>query len=113
VFSKTRPDCWDPSEALRSGSTDRLKADLVRYLVASAWRVSVDYRDVLVDLAPYFDCAQRLNIDPVALFDEAAMDFEDDVRELVRTFARRSDISLRAFGWQLVDAPDGSCYRPT
>jgi hypothetical protein len=58
------------SQALRSGSTE----DLV-----SALRVALfehhgfrDYRDVLLDFAPFFDAARRLGADPAEVFDRAA-----------------------------------------
>jgi hypothetical protein len=106
-------ECREPSVALRMRSPERLGADLRRYLVAAKPNVEVDWRDVLVDLVPYVDCAQRLGVDPVELFDRAAQDLDDKTRELARTFARRSDITLTSFGWELQDASDGPCYRRT
>jgi hypothetical protein len=90
----------------------RLLADLSRYVAASEPTLELDFRDVLVGLAPYYDCADRLGMDPIALFDSAIDSVGTDMRETVRTFARRSDITLEAFGWRLVQLPDGPCYRP-
>jgi hypothetical protein len=45
----------------------RLLADLGRYVAASEPTRELDFRDVLVGLAPYYDCADRLGMDPIAL----------------------------------------------
>jgi hypothetical protein len=72
-----------------------------------------DWRDVLIDLAPFFDCAERIEVDPVGLFDEASVDLPDDVRAIAERFARRTDVTLDAFGWTLAMTKDGPCYQPT
>jgi hypothetical protein len=110
--SKTSPFCKEPTEALRGRNRDRLSADLARYLRAAEPTLEIDFRDVLVGLAPYYDCARRLGIDPIRLFDTLAESVGDGMRETVRTFARRTDISLEAFGWRLLESADGPCYRP-
>ena len=112
VGSRTAPFCHEPTDALRAKDSDRLSADLGRYLAAAEPGLQADYRDVLVGLAPYFDCAQRLAIDPIQLFDTVALSASEDMRALMRRFARRSDVTLQAFGWRLVELPDGPCYRP-
>ena len=71
-----------------------------------------DWRDVLVGFAAYFDCAERLGIDPVELFDTSARGRSATMRELAATFGRRTDVTLHAFGWILVDHEGGPCYRP-
>jgi len=105
--------CREPSDALRHRSSQQLRAALADFLVASEPTVAVDFRDVLVGKTPFYDCAERLGIDPVALFDEASRDLEADAKALARDFARRSDIDLESFGWSLIDTPEGPCYRPT
>lgn len=72
-----------------------------------------DFRDVLVGFAPFFDCAQRLGVDPIGLFEAASLDCGPLMRDLATTFARRTDVTLAAFGWRLVDDAGGPCYRPT
>src|SRR3954451_15943476 len=52
------------TQALRSGSVESLRAELLRLLVAGR---DLDLRDLLVGLAPYHDCAARLGVDPGAL----------------------------------------------
>jgi len=92
------------------GSPERLGVDLNRYLVECELEVDMDWRDVLVGLAPFYDCALRLRVDPVELFDAASKDINEETRELARRFARRSDISLKSFAWTLESTPEGPCY---
>jgi len=114
VGSRTAPKCREPSRALQAGSAELLARSLSEYLVKAAATdaVAVDWRDVLVALAPYHDCAQRLGLDPVALLDAASADAPDDLKALVRKFGRRSDVTLDAFGWTLTTSSDGPCYEP-
>ena len=105
MASRSKPICWEPTDALRARSPERLLAELARYMVAAE-------RDVLVGLAPYYDCAQRLDTDPVSLFDAAGRDAGPSVRKLASAFARRSDVTLEAFGWKLDHDAQGPCYRP-
>jgi len=80
-------------------------------MVGSESEVDIDWRDVLVDFAPFFDCAQRLRVDPVELFETASKDLGYEIRELANGFARRSDITLASFGWKLETTSEGPCYR--
>jgi len=98
--------------ALRTQSAELLGVDLNRYMVASELDVESDWRDVLVGLAPFYDCARRLGIDPVKLFERASKDLNEKTRELTRAFAGRSDITLDAFGWTLESTAEGPCYQP-
>lgn len=74
--------------------------------------VQIDIRDVMVGWAVFVDCARRLGIDPVALFDTASTGRSQTLRSAAAAFAGRSDVTLEAFGWQLDDRPEGPCYRP-
>lgn len=69
-------NCQEPTTALRTRSPNRLRGDLNRYLLASEPKVDVDPRDVMVGLAPFFDCAKRLGVDPVDLFERASRDIK-------------------------------------
>ena len=113
MASRSKPTCWEPTDALRARSPERLLAALARFMLASEPNAERDYRDVLVGFAPYLDCARRLGSDPVDLFDTAAADAGPAVRELAAAFARRSAVTLRDFGWRLDQTPDGPCYKPT
>jgi hypothetical protein len=108
----TEEGCYGPYEALRSRSAKLLLGNLRGYLSRpeTATQVREDWRDVLIDLAPFYDCANRLGVDRVDLFHNAAADLPDDVRGLAETFARRADVTLDAFGWTLAIRPGGPCY---
>jgi hypothetical protein len=94
------------SAALADGTGERLVAELVRDAGAQAgFR---DWRDVLIGFAPFYDCARRLGLDPAGVFDDAARQVPDDVADLLRTFGRRTDVTLGAFGYVF---EDGTTYR--
>lgn len=103
--------CYEPpTVALRERSIPRLQAELRGYLERATTAVQRDWRDVLVILATYYDCAVRLGADPIALFDVASAGAAPATRDLASTFSRRTDITLEAFGWVLSDVPEGPCY---
>ena len=105
------PRCYEPpTKALRARSVPVLQAELRAYLDRAGDAIVRDWRDVLVILATYYDCAVRLGADPVALFDAAAAGLPRTTADLAATFARRKDITLEAFGWVLHDLPEGPCY---
>ena len=113
MASRTRSRCFEPATApLRQRSVELLRSELARYLAGAAPEIQVDWRDVLVSLAPYHDCAVRLGMDPIEVFDTASTGLPDATRDLAMTFARRDDITLQAFGWVLTTLPDGPCYEP-
>jgi len=64
VGSKTAPFCQGPTETLRARDGRRLSAELGRYIAASDQPASVDDRGVMVGLALYYDCAERLGMEP-------------------------------------------------
>ncbi len=97
------------TRALRAESRDLLKTGIVEYLLACL--PVRDWRDVLVGLAPLHDCARRLGADPALLFDDAVRDLPPEVADLARTFGLRSDVTPRAFGFELVDEPASPTYR--
>ena len=81
---------------------------LIRYDNAG---IEPDVRDVLWSLAPYHDCAIRLDLDPTAFFDEVADAGPPSLREVVRDFGRRSDTAPEVFGgYALKETADGPAY---
>ena len=102
-----------PSLALREQDPSRLREGLL----ASALHAAVsgdDPRDVMGGLALHYDCAERLGEVPAVLFSEVAIRVADPATaDLLRVFGARDDVTLRAFGWQLVDGPDGQDFEPT
>jgi hypothetical protein len=65
----------------------------------------------MLALAVFHDCARRLGVDPIAMFDHAAASCGPQTADLVRVFGRRSDITPAAFGFVVVDERDGPVYR--
>ena len=70
----------------------------------------LDDRDLMLALAPMHDCARRIGVDPVALFDEVAASAAPDLAVLLRHFGRRTDITAQAFGFAVVRGADGPAY---
>ena len=77
----------------------------------SGW--STDPRELQLALAPYHDCARRLGLDPVAVFDQVAEAGPPELRDAVREFGRRDDVTLAAFGSAVVETADGPRYERT
>jgi hypothetical protein len=91
--------------ALRTGSREGLVTALANEAARNTgYR---DYRDVLLSFAPFHDAAKALGLEPSDVFDAAAETVPEDVAELLRTFGRRTDVSLGVFGWVW----DGEAYR--
>jgi hypothetical protein len=97
-----------PMLALRTKSPRHLSAGLLAHSLLR--RRVTDWRDDLVFFAPYTHVARLLGVDVVAIFDEAATHAVPDLSGIMRTFGRRTDVSLAAFGWRQVDTPDGPTF---
>jgi hypothetical protein len=101
----------ETTAALRERSLERLQVGFGRYVEAVASRSSWDRRDEMVNMTPFIDCARRLGHDPKTVLGRAATAGPTWLRELFDGFVRRTDVSLAAFGWELVDTPQGPAYR--
>jgi hypothetical protein len=99
-----------PTRALREQSLDVLRDELRHVVLEGEEAWLRDWRDLLVALAPYHDCARRLGLEPTVVFDEAAEAAATELREIIRRFGRRRDVTPRAFGFKVVDAPEGPQY---
>jgi hypothetical protein len=72
-----------------------------------------DDRDVMVSLAVYHFVARQLGQSPAELFGDVAARLPDGwVPDLLREFGARQDITLDAFGWLLIQTPDGPDFTP-
>jgi hypothetical protein len=101
-----------PAVALWEGSARRLDDALMATAMAQLGRPG-DPRDLMVGLAVHFVVAERLGVVPSALFEEIATRLPDGpVSGLLRTFGTRCDVTLEAFGWQLVQTADGPDFVP-
>jgi hypothetical protein len=99
-----------PTRAVRAQAPDVLRDGLLRMLIDGEDEWVKDWRDLLVALAPYHDCARRLGLDPVVLFDAVAGLGPLSVGTLVRDFGRRTDVTPEAFGYVVTETPDGPRY---
>jgi len=101
------------TDALRRGSPDALKAGLLRLLNDGELQWLQDRRDLLVAMAPYYDCARRLELDPPAFFGAVADEAPLPLADIVRSFGERLDVTAEAFGFRLVMSPEGAAYEWT
>ena len=99
-----------PTEALRLRSADVLRHGLLRLLVTGEEEWLRDWRDLLVAIAPYHDCATRIGLDPGRFFAEVSREAPPTLAETVRTFGQRTDITPTAFGYTLTTLPEGPAY---
>jgi hypothetical protein len=99
-----------PTHALRARDPEAFRAELRALLHADPEDWERDWRDLLVALAPFHDCARRLGLDVVAELDAAAADGPPSIADHVRAFGRRGDVTLEAFGHALEDGPGGPRY---
>jgi hypothetical protein len=100
----------EATRALRQADPEVLRAGLVGVIGQREEEWTRDWRDLLLALAPYHDCARRLGLDPAEVFDEAAERSPAALREVVREFGRRSDVTSAAFGFFVEDTPEGPRY---
>jgi hypothetical protein len=98
------------TDALRRGSPDALKQGLLRLLNDGELQWLQDRRDLLVAMAPYHDCARRLELDPATFFGAVADEGPLALADLVRSFGERSDVTPSAFGFKLAMTPEGATY---
>jgi hypothetical protein len=98
------------SDALRRNSPEVLRAGLLRLLDEGELEWLKDRRDLLVAMAPYHDCARRLDLDPAAFFATVADEGPLALADIVRSFGARADVTPAAFGFRLVMSPGGPKY---
>ncbi len=99
--------------ALRKSSAALLHDALMAAALGRLGRQG-DPRDVMVSLALQHVVAQKLGLVPPDLFNEIAARLPDGpMPDLLRVFGARQDVTLEAFGWQLVQTPEGPDFIPT
>jgi hypothetical protein len=92
-----------PTKALQSGSAKTLRESLLKAVNTGIDEWVKDYRDLMMALAPYHDCARRLGQDPQILFEEVAASCPPEVAEVVWRFGCRTDITPEGFGFFVED----------
>jgi hypothetical protein len=98
---------------LREGTVESLEADLVSLLIEGESEWVKDDRDLMMTLAPHHDCGSRLGADVPAMFRRAAGAGPPALRPVVESFGKRTDISPDAWGFEVVQTPEGPLYRRT
>jgi hypothetical protein len=99
------------SVALRRRSPELLGTALLAS--GSSARPRDDARDLIAGVCLHFVVAERLAMRPADLFAEVADRLpEGPVSDAIRQFGVRRDVTLKAFGWQLVDTDDGPDFCP-
>jgi len=101
------------TQALRRSSPETLRAGLLAMLRDDELQWLADRRDLLVAMAPYHDCARRLELDPASFFASVATEAPMALGDIVRMFGERSDVTPAAFGFRLVMTPEGATYEWT
>ena len=102
-----------PTVALRNSSPALLHDALLAAALGRLGRQG-DPRDVMVSLALHHVVAQKLGLASPDLFNEIAARFPDGpMPDLLRVFGARQDVTLEAFGWQLIQTPEGPDFIPT
>ena len=95
--------------AVRRGDAEQLRLGLVGSVIANY--TIPDKRNVDVSLAVFHHCARKLELDPQQVFDEAAQLATDEMAARLRAFGRRTDVTLRQFGWREIRGEEGVRYK--
>lgn len=95
--------------AARGEDTDLLLRGLVGLSIAN---VEIpERRRVEVALAVFHHVARKLSLNPVELFEEAAVFAAEPFATTLLTFGRRGDVRLASFGWREVKTTEGVRYK--
>lgn len=98
--------------ALRQDSPGLLRRSLLATGLAGCLEPG-DVRDLMTGLALPWIVAQQLGASPATVFADVADSLPDGpVAKLFKSFGARTDITLEAFGWELVATASGPDFRP-
>ncbi|NGM13320.1 hypothetical protein [Verrucosispora sioxanthis] len=98
--------------ALRQNSVDLLRRSVLATGLAGCL-ASDDDRDIMVALAVPWIVAQQLGASPAEVFATVSATLpEGPAARLVQAFGACTNITLEAFGWELVTTADGPDFRP-
>ncbi|UJA19342.1 hypothetical protein HJD18_03395 [Thermoleophilia bacterium SCSIO 60948] len=87
-----------------------LKRELLALVSDGSSRWESDERDLLVALAPFYDCARRLDADPTEVFDAVAAEAPGAIADCIRCFGRRGAFDPNNWDFYVVPATDGEGY---
>ncbi|MFQ5401612.1 MAG: hypothetical protein ACE5E7_18695 [Anaerolineae bacterium] len=95
--------------AAREESKQKLRLGLAAAAIAN---FSIpEKRNVEVALAVYYHCARKLGMNIVDLFEEAADLTSPETAVILRSYGRRSDVTLHKYGWREIKTPDGIKFK--
>ncbi|MET7749806.1 hypothetical protein [Micromonospora sp. NPDC005367] len=98
--------------ALRQGSIDLLHRSLLATGLAECLEAG-DGRNLMVGLALPWFVAQEIGTSPATVFATVGNRLpHGPIAELFKAFGARTDITLEAFGWELVTTASGSDFCP-
>jgi hypothetical protein len=101
----------EASAALGAKSLDRLRTGFSRLVEAESTDRGWDPRDAMINMTPFIDCARQLGFDPAVVLGPIAATVAQWFRETFEEFVVRTEVTLAAFGWSIVETPKGPVYR--
>lgn len=96
-------------ETEREATQERLLNGLVGAAIAN-YTIPVQRR-VEVALAVYHHVARRLGLNPIDVFEDAAVYAGETIAPIMLAFGRRDDVTLSSFGWRELQTPQGVKYK--
>ncbi len=95
--------------AARNESGEQLLMGLVATAVSNF--TIPERRRVEVGLAVFHHVAHKLEMNPIELFEETAVYATDEFAQILLSFSRRADITLKKYGWEEQKTDDGVKYK--
>ena len=95
--------------AAREESRDWFLSGLVGNPIGNT--IIPEKRRVEVSLAVFMHVARKLVVNPIDLFEEAAVFATPEYAQTLHTFGRRGNVTLRQFGWTEMKTRDGIKYK--
>ena len=95
--------------AAREESRDWLLSGLVGNAISNT--IIPERRRVEVSLVVFMHVARKLAINPVDLFEEAAVYATPEYATTLHQFGRRGNVTLQQFGWKELKTADGLKYK--
>ncbi len=95
--------------AVRGENQEKLLSGLVGAAIANY--TIPDKRNLDVSLAVYHHCARKLGVNTVDMFDEAAAVASAEFAPILAQYGRRSDVTLKKYGWREIKTPEGVKYK--
>lgn len=95
--------------AIRNGDPDLLRLGLIGNSIANY--TIPPGRNVDIALAVFYHCARKMALKPIDLFYDAARYASEAMAAHLTKFGRRTDVTLKQFGWREIKTPDGVRYK--